>query len=81
MLPTLSGLQVYNNAKRWIRIEADQEAVVKVNGDTTTTQKVLPWVAGDVNGTGEYTRAGTTFSLSILNLSLVAATVSVVSVE
>jgi hypothetical protein len=79
--PTAAGLAVYSNAKRWVRVEVDQESAVKVNGDTSTTQKVAPWVAGDVNGTGEYVRSGPTFSLSVLNLSLVSATLTVVSVE
>lgn len=81
VLPGASGLLVYTNAKRWVRLEADQEVAVKVNGDTSTTQKVSPWIAGDVNGAGDYARSGPTFSLRILNLSQEPASINVVSVE
>lgn len=81
VVPTAAGLAIYTNAKRWLRIEADQAVAVKVNGDTGTQHKIEPWVAGDVNNVGEYSRSGPTWGLSVLNLSTQAVNLTVISVE
>jgi hypothetical protein len=81
VLPTAAGILVYTSSKRWVRVEANQQVAVKVNGDTSLTQKITPWEAGEDGMVGDYSRAGPTFSLRVLNLSQESASVNIVSVE
>lgn len=79
--PTAAGMKFYSDSKRYVRIEGDQECVVRANGDTGNTQRLSPWVAGDPALIGEYVRTGPTWSLTILNLSTSTANVLVISAE
>jgi hypothetical protein len=80
-LPTASGMIFYTNAKRFIRIESDQESVVRVNGDTSSYNRLSPWSPGDVQQVAEYTRVGPTWTLKVLNRAVVSANVLVMSAE
>jgi hypothetical protein len=79
--PGADGLSVYAFAKRYLRVEADQECAVLVNGDTGEKQRISPWRPGDLSLAGEYTRTGPTWSLSLVNKSATSATVCIISVE
>jgi len=70
ILPTNSGMTFYTDAKRWVRIEVDQEAVGRFNGDTTNTNRISPRTAGDIaSGFGHNDKWGTAWSLDIVNRS------------
>lgn len=81
VLPGEDGLAVYAFAKRYIRVEADQECVVQVNGDTGESQRISPWAPADLQLAGEYTRTGPTWGLNIVNKSSTTVTVCIISVE
>lgn len=81
-VPTASGILFYTSAKRYVRVEYDQECVVRVNGDTTNKNTCEPWEAGDDARVGEFTKVGTTWSLVVVNRSTESAlNVTVLSVE
>lgn len=69
ILPGSSGIVVYTNAKTFLHIEADQECVVRVNGDTGDFQRVSPLQAGDMRSAGAYERNGATWQLVLVNKS------------
>lgn len=74
-----SDLQVFSSSKRFVRIESDQECVVQINGDTSSFQKLTPWVPGEAPA--EYTRTGPTWKLVLNNTSQSSMNVTVLSVE
>lgn len=69
IIPTAAGISVYTAAKRFLWLELDQEATVRVNGDAGSTQRVTPWVAADQRAMGVYARTGPTWKLIVVNLS------------
>ena len=80
-VPGILGIQFYTSAKRFLRIEVDQESVIRLNGDLGNTQRLSPWLAGDPEGVAEYTKVGPTWSLIIVNRSTVDLNINMISVE
>ncbi|NDG28082.1 MAG: hypothetical protein EB120_13030 [Proteobacteria bacterium] len=76
-----SGMKFYTSSKKYLRVEVDQECVVRVNSDTSDNNRVSPWVAGDSKYVGEYSKAGPAWALTIINKSSVALNVIVLSAE
>lgn len=81
ILPGIGGMLVFTALKRWLRIEADQECVIRVNGDTSSFQRLSPWASGDQTKIGEYVKTGPVWSLKILNKSVFPANAIIISVE
>lgn len=81
VLPGAAGLKVYSASKRFLRIEADQECVVKLNGDAGSSVRLSPWLAGDPEQIAEFTKVGPSWSLRILNRSAQTLHVNVISAE
>ena len=79
--PTAAGMIFYSNAKRFLKVEADQECVLQQNGDTSNLCRLSPWQAGDPNNIAEYTKVGPTWSLSVVNMSNTVANVLIITVE
>ena len=79
--PDFEGFSIFSAAKRYLRIEADQDAVLRLNGDTSSSVRVSPWAAGDPDQVGEFTKTGPTWSLSVLNRSSQVLNLTVISVE
>lgn len=80
--PTASGFSLYTDAKRFYRVEVDQEAVVRRNGDTGNTNRVSPRVAGDCDQMGWNEAWGPTWQLVVVNRSATATMlVNCISVE
>jgi hypothetical protein len=69
VLPGAQGLAVYSQAKRFVRVEVDQEAVLRLNGDTGNSVRLSPRVAGDEEAMGYFEKWGTTWALSVVNRS------------
>lgn len=69
IIPAAAGMTFYTKAKRYVRVETDQEAVVRFNGDSGNTNKVTPWVAGDATQVGWVEKIGLVHSLVIVNKS------------
>lgn len=79
--PGASGVQFYNVAKRWIRVEADQLCVVRYNGDAGNTNKVAPWAPADSDNVGHDEKTGPVWSLAVVNLSSAPLNVTYWSAE
>lgn len=67
--PGVSGVTIYTKAKNFIYLEYDQECVAQLNGDTGTTNRLSPVVAGDEDWTGITVRFGPCWSLTVINTS------------
>lgn len=67
--PTASGMIFYTNTKRFIRVEVDQEAVVRLNGDTGNSNRLTPRVVGDSNQIAHFEKWGPVWQLVIVNRS------------
>ena len=76
--PGVAGIAFYSNGKRFLRVESDQDCVVRVNGDTGSTNRISPLTAGAV---GSYEKVGPSWSLTLVNRSTTSANVIVISVE
>jgi hypothetical protein len=70
--PTAAGMKFYAGLKRWVRVEVDQDAVVRFNGDTTNLNRVSPVAPGDKEQTGWLDKFGPVYSLVIVNRASVA---------
>ncbi len=81
VLPTAAGMVFYTNAKQFLRVEGDQEFVVRLNGATDDSQKVEPWVSGDPEKMGAYEKAGPCWKLVVVNKAPVKLNVIVLSAE
>lgn len=64
-----TGLVFYANAKRFLRVETDQQAILQLNGDVGTGIALAPIIAGDPNNTSHFEMWGTVWSLTIINKS------------
>ena len=69
ILPGVTGVVFYSEAKSFLRIEADQRAVVRYNGATDNSNQLKPRVAGDQDKVGYEEKWGPVWSLVIVNLS------------
>ncbi len=81
VVPGATAVLVYTQGKRWVRVEADQEVVVSINGDTSGSQVVVPWIAGNEDAPGEYQVTTIVYSLSLTNTSSTRARCLVFSAE
>ncbi len=80
--PTAAGLTIYTNAKRFIYVEADQESVVRLNGDTGNTNRLSPRVVGDLDKMAHMEKWGPVWRLDIINRSNSAVmTINIISAE
>jgi len=80
IVPGAAGMSFYTEAKSLLYIEASQEVVPRVNGDTGNFQRTTPFDPSDSTKPGFYARHGPTWSLVIFNRSAVAADVTVLMV-
>lgn len=71
IVPNNAGLTFYSSAKRFVRIETDQEAVVRFNGDTSNYVRLSPRTVGDIKSGFAYLETwGTYWSMTIVNRSV-----------
>ena len=76
-----TGVVFYGAARRFVRVESDQEVALRWNGSTDDTCRVVPLVAGTSAGAGWDEKVGTAWSLTIVNKSSRDANVRVFSAE
>lgn len=82
VIPSTSGLTVYTSAKRLLRIESDQELIIRLNGDTNSHVRISPRTSGTSSGFGWIELWGPVWQLDVVNRSSVAtANVFVLSAE
>jgi hypothetical protein len=80
-VPQIAGIAFYTSAKKFVKIEADQEVIVRFNGDTGNTNRICPFLAGDPALVGYEEKVGPVFKLILVNRSSVYVNALVVSVE
>jgi len=81
VIPTAAGMQFHKNSKRFLYIEADQECVVRLNGDTGSTNRMSPWTPAEKELRAQYVKVGPAWKLAILNKATVPAKIVVISAE
>jgi hypothetical protein len=81
ILPGAAGLAIYTQAKRFLFVQSDQEIVVRENGDTGNTNRVVPVIPGDKNFPGLHIKIGPVWKLVLVNRSSSRANVMVASAE
>lgn len=69
IMPGAAGMIFYNDAKRFLRIEVDQEAAVRLNGDTSNNVRLSPIAISDENNVAWMESWGTSWSLEVVNRS------------
>jgi hypothetical protein len=72
IIPTASGLSFYTEAKRFVRVEVDQEAVLRFNGDTSSSIRLSPRTPGDQEQIAHFEAWGSFWSLTVVNRSSAA---------
>lgn len=80
-VPGVTGMLFYTSAKRFIRVEADQDCVVRLNGDSGNSNEIDPFDAGDPEGTGWFEKGGVCWQAVVVNLSNVSLNLLVISAE
>lgn len=79
IMPTASGMIFYTDNKRILYVEADQECALKVNGDTSESQRVSPIEPGNPSKPGIYLKTGDMYSLTVVNKSTSTLNLLVIS--
>lgn len=80
-IPTTSGIAFYSSLKRMVYVEADQDCVIKLNGDTNNYQRLQPWLSGDKTMVAQYLKVGPAWSLDVENKSTNVLNLFVAHVE
>lgn len=78
ILPTSTGLIFYTDVKRFLRVEANQEAAVQLNGDTTQLNRVSPY-STEIPGVLE--KWGPTWSCSVVNRTSYSLTLNIIGCD
>lgn len=82
IVPTASGLTFYSDTKRFLRVEVDQEAVVRLNGDASNVNRLAPMIVGDDDAVAWFEKWGPVWDLKVLNRSTTSSMrVVVISAE
>lgn len=80
--PTATGMVFYTAAKRFLRVESDQDVVVQYNGDTSETNRLTPDQPGDDERVAWLEKCfGPVWSLTVINKSASSASVVAMSAE
>ncbi len=79
--PDVSGITVYTNAKRFVHVEVDQEAVLRLNGDTGNTNRLSPRAPANEDKMGHMEKWGIVWKLDVVNLSASTMTLNIISAE
>jgi hypothetical protein len=67
--PGATGVLIYSESKNVLYIEADQNCIVRINGDTGDFQRLSPLELGNPSRPGVWMKTGATYSLTVVNKS------------
>lgn len=81
IIPTASGMVFYSAAKRYLRVEVDQECAIRLNGDSGNTVRMSPFSAGDSTQVAFFEKVGPSWSLTVVNRSQSPCNVTVIGAE
>lgn len=76
-----TDMVVYTYAKNYLRLEANQECVVRINGDQSDSLRVYPWIANDPNKVGTFEKTGPVWTLVVVNRSPAPLSLTLISAE
>lgn len=79
--PGNAGMVFYTANKRMLYLEADQECVVRINGDTGNYQRVSPIEPGNIDRPGMFLKWGSVFALTVVNKSTAVLNLLVITAE
>lgn len=79
--PGAAGMIFYTDSKSFLYIEADQECVVRVNGDSGNTQRLSPLEANNTDKPAVYMRRGPSWGLVVVNRSTSSLNITVIHAE
>lgn len=79
LYPGVGSIVIYDQAKRFIYLETNQEITLTINGKVTPA--IVPFLAGDNGKIGPWMTTSIIYSMSIANNSTQQARVRVISVE
>lgn len=81
IMPGATGIIFYSSAKRFVMIAAQQKCSVQNNADASNNSLIEPIEVDNPERPGIYIKQGTTYALSITNLSLEPLSLIVSSAE
>lgn len=81
IIPGATGILFYRLAIRYLRIEGDQEFIVRLNGDTGNTNRIEAIVPGDIDHAGWMEKFGTVWKLDVLNRTMSTLNLVVLTAE
>lgn len=81
IIPGVAGLVFYSSAKKFLLIAAQQKCSIRHNADTSDNVLLEPGEVNNPERPAIYIKQGTTYALSIKNLSLETLNVIVASAE
>lgn len=79
--PGAAGMTFYAGAKRYVRFEADQECVIRLNGDVGNSNRMSPWEAADPDQTAFMEKVGPCWQVVVVNLSSAPLNLLFISAE
>jgi hypothetical protein len=77
--PGVGSLVIFDQAKRWIYVEVNQEVELMLNGHRLPP--IVPFLAGDDGKIGPFMHSGIIYSMALANKSTQEARVRIISVE
>lgn len=80
-IPGATGMKFFSSAKRLIYIEVDQDAVVRLNGDTGDSNQISPLAPGDDSLRGVLLKHGNVWKLTLENKSTANMKTVVITAE
>lgn len=80
-IPGAAGMLFFSAAKRYVRIEADQECVVRLNGDSGNSNPLVPWAPADPENTAFFEKVGPCWSAVVVNKASVTLNLLFISAE
>jgi hypothetical protein len=81
ILPGVTGMAFYKFSKSYVRIECDQESVIRLNFDSGNTQRVSPIIPGDADNMGWFEKFGPAWNCSVVNRTSVPLNINVITTE
>lgn len=77
--PGATAMQFFANGKRFLQLEVDQEATLRING--VLGPELSPWTPQDPQGVAGYQQTGPVYSLAIMNRSVALLNALVITAE
>lgn len=69
VIPGAAGISIYSSAKNFVRVEADQPAVLRLNADTTDNLEINPRTPGVSTDVGHFELWGSVYQATLINKS------------